>query len=152
MAVTILCAVLGIVLWGCVVGGMLPFLLKKIRLDPATSSAPFVATLVDVTGIVLYLSVAMLVLRTTLLKPARFIEEQIPAGQVEAVVRDSVADPQGEAFMEVTVQTPEQEAHGRATRVRVPLAGLPGGKAPSPGTKVRMQMQADHAARLDPLP
>ena len=46
---------------------MLPFLLKRAGLDPATSSAPFVATLVDVTGLVIYFSVAMLILRGTLL-------------------------------------------------------------------------------------
>ena len=67
LATTILFSVLGIVLWGCVVGAMLPFVLKRLRLDPATSSAPFVATLVDVTGIVIYFTCAMLILRTTLL-------------------------------------------------------------------------------------
>jgi magnesium transporter len=46
---------------------MLPFLLRKLGLDPATSSAPFVATLVDVTGLVIYFNVALLILRGTLL-------------------------------------------------------------------------------------
>jgi magnesium transporter len=46
---------------------MLPFILKRLGLDPATSSAPFVATLVDVTGLVIYFSVAMVILRGTLL-------------------------------------------------------------------------------------
>jgi magnesium transporter len=46
---------------------MLPFILKRFRFDPATASAPFVATLVDVTGLVIYFSVALLVLRGTLL-------------------------------------------------------------------------------------
>jgi magnesium transporter len=46
---------------------MLPFLLRRVGLDPATSSAPFVATLVDVTGLVLYFNVAFLVLRGTVL-------------------------------------------------------------------------------------
>jgi magnesium transporter len=50
-------------------GAMLPFLLKKCKLDPAASSTPFVATLVDVTGIVLYFSTAILILRSTLLSP-----------------------------------------------------------------------------------
>ena len=149
VGVTIMCAVLGIVLWGCIVGAMLPFVLKKVKLDPATSSAPFVATLVDVTGIVIYLSVAMLVLRGTLLKPPTFVEEQIPAGMVEAVVRDSVADPQGQAFVEIIVQTDDQTAGGRATRVRVPISGIPDGKAPANGTKVRMMMEADHASKLE---
>jgi magnesium transporter len=56
-----------IVLWGTVSGAMLPFLLKRAGLDPATSSAPFVATLVDVTGLVIYFSVALVVLHGTLL-------------------------------------------------------------------------------------
>jgi len=71
LAFTILCSVLCIVLWGCVVGAMLPFALKKVKLDPATSSAPFVATLVDVTGIVIYFTCAILILRTTLLAERR---------------------------------------------------------------------------------
>ena len=48
-------------------GAMLPFILKKCGLDPATSSTPFVATLVDVTGIIIYFSVAMVILKGTLL-------------------------------------------------------------------------------------
>ena len=60
-------SLVGIVLWGTVSGSMLPFLLKRAGLDPATSSAPFVATLVDVTGLVIYFTVAMLILRGTLL-------------------------------------------------------------------------------------
>jgi magnesium transporter len=48
----------GIVMMGCVVGSMLPFALKRFRLDPATSSAPFIASLVDVLGIVIYFNVA----------------------------------------------------------------------------------------------
>jgi magnesium transporter len=60
-------SVLGVVLWGTLAGSMLPILLKRLRLDPATSSAPFVATLVDVTGIIIYFSVAYLFLKGTLL-------------------------------------------------------------------------------------
>lgn len=56
-----------IVLWGTISGSMLPFLIKRCGLDPATSSAPFVATLVDVTGLVVYFTVAMVILRGTLL-------------------------------------------------------------------------------------
>ncbi len=51
-----------IVLWGTLSGSMVPFILKKFRLDPATSSAPFVATLVDVTGLIIYFSIAALLL------------------------------------------------------------------------------------------
>ena len=54
-------------LWGTLSGSLLPFLLRRLGFDPATSSAPFVATLVDVTGLVIYFSVALVVLRGTLL-------------------------------------------------------------------------------------
>ena len=60
-------ALVGIVLWGTLVGSMLPFLLRRLGFDPATSSAPFVATLVDVTGLVIYFTVALIILRGTLL-------------------------------------------------------------------------------------
>jgi magnesium transporter len=67
VAATVGLSLVGIVLWGTLSGSMLPFLLKSVGLDPATSSAPFVATLVDVTGLVIYFSVASLILRGTLL-------------------------------------------------------------------------------------
>ena len=60
-------ALVGIVTFGSLTGSMLPFLLQRLGFDPATASAPFVATLVDVTGLVIYFSVAMLILRGTLL-------------------------------------------------------------------------------------
>lgn len=55
-------SIVGVVLWGTIIGSMLPFVLKRLGLDPATSSAPFVATLVDVTGLVIYFSLASLIL------------------------------------------------------------------------------------------
>jgi len=67
VAVTVAAALIGVVLWGTLAGSMLPFLLKRLGRDPAVSSAPFVATLVDVTGLVIYFSVALLILRGTLL-------------------------------------------------------------------------------------
>ena len=67
VALTVGVALIGIVLWGTLAGSMLPFVLRRLGLDPATSSAPFVATLVDVTGLVIYFSVAVLILRGTLL-------------------------------------------------------------------------------------
>lgn len=63
---TIFFAITAIVLWGSIVGSMLPFFLRKLNLDPATSSAPFVATLVDVTGIIIYFSIAKIFLTGTL--------------------------------------------------------------------------------------
>jgi magnesium transporter len=67
VAITVGVALVGIVLWGTLVGSILPFVLRRFGFDPATSSAPFVATLVDVTGLVIYFTVAMVVLRGTLL-------------------------------------------------------------------------------------
>jgi magnesium transporter len=67
MAITVAVALIGVVLWGSLVGSLLPLGLQKLGFDPATSSAPFVATLVDVTGLVIYFSVALVVLRGTLL-------------------------------------------------------------------------------------
>ncbi|HSP87089.1 MAG TPA: magnesium transporter [Ignavibacteriaceae bacterium] len=60
-------SLIGIVMWGTLSGSMLPFLLKKVGADPATSSAPLVATMVDVTGLIIYFSVAILFLSGTLL-------------------------------------------------------------------------------------
>jgi len=67
VALTVGVALVGIVLWGSLAGSMLPLLLKRLGLDPATSSAPFVATLVDVTGLIIYFTVALVILRGTLL-------------------------------------------------------------------------------------
>jgi magnesium transporter len=67
VAVTVALTLVGIVLWGTLIGSVLPLILRRLGFDPATSSAPFVATLVDVTGLVIYFSVALVVLRGTLL-------------------------------------------------------------------------------------
>jgi magnesium transporter len=67
VGLTVATSLVGIVLWGSLSGSMLPFLLKRLRLDPATASAPFVATLVDVSGLVIYFTVASLILSGTLL-------------------------------------------------------------------------------------
>jgi magnesium transporter len=67
VGVTVGVALIGVVLWGSLSGSMLPFLLLRVGADPATSSAPFVATLVDVTGLVIYFSIALLILRGSML-------------------------------------------------------------------------------------
>src|SRR5580658_962408 len=67
VAITVGAALIGIVTFGSLSGSMLPFILKRIGFDPASASAPFVATLVDVTGLVIYFGVAALILRGTLL-------------------------------------------------------------------------------------
>jgi magnesium transporter len=67
VATTVGAALVGIVTFGSLSGSMLPFVLKRIGFDPASASAPFVATLVDVTGLVIYLGVAAIILHGTLL-------------------------------------------------------------------------------------
>ena len=67
VAVTIGIALIGVVLWGSVSGSMLPFILRRAGFDPAVASAPLVATIVDVTGIVIYFMIAMVILKGTLL-------------------------------------------------------------------------------------
>jgi len=67
VALTVAVALVGVVLFGSLAGSMLPFLLRRIGFDPASASAPFVATLVDVTGLVIYFTVGLTILRGTLL-------------------------------------------------------------------------------------
>lgn len=67
VGLTVAISLVGVVLFGTVVGSMLPLLLRRLRLDPATSSAPFVATLVDVSGVLIYFTAALVLLRGTLL-------------------------------------------------------------------------------------
>jgi magnesium transporter len=67
VALTVGISLVGVVLWGTLSGSMLPFLLRRIGADPATSSAPFVATLVDVTGLIIYFSIALVIMRGVML-------------------------------------------------------------------------------------
>jgi magnesium transporter len=67
IALTIGCSLIGVVLFGTTAGSMLPFILRRVGLDPASASAPFVATLVDVTGLIIYFTVASVILRGVLL-------------------------------------------------------------------------------------
>jgi len=67
VALTVGFALIGVVLWGSLSGSMLPFILRRCGADPATSSAPFVATLVDVTGLVIYFSIAFFIMRGAML-------------------------------------------------------------------------------------
>ena len=67
VAGTVAVSLVGVVMWGSLIGSMMPFILQRFGADPATSSAPFVATLVDVTGLVIYFSVAFFILRGSLL-------------------------------------------------------------------------------------
>ncbi len=67
VGLTVACSLIGVVLFGTIAGSMLPFVLRRMGLDPASASAPFVATLVDVTGLVIYFTIASVILRGTLL-------------------------------------------------------------------------------------
>jgi magnesium transporter len=67
LGLTVALSLVGVVVWGTLVGSILPFVLHSLRFDPASASAPFVATLVDVTGLIIYFTVAAIVLRGTLL-------------------------------------------------------------------------------------
>jgi len=67
VAITVGIALVGVVLWGTLSGSMLPFILRRVGADPAASSAPFVATLVDVTGLIIYFSIALILMRGALL-------------------------------------------------------------------------------------
>ena len=67
IALTVACSLVGIVLWGTISGSMLPLIMRRLGFDPASASAPFVATLVDVTGLVIYFTVASVILYGTLL-------------------------------------------------------------------------------------
>lgn len=67
VASAVSCSLIGVVMWGTTAGSMLPFVLKRLGFDPASASAPFVATLVDVSGIIIYFTVSALILRGTIL-------------------------------------------------------------------------------------
>jgi magnesium transporter len=67
VAATVFLSLIGVVMWGTLIGSMLPFILRRLGFDPASSSAPFVATLVDVTGLIIYFTIAKEILSGTLL-------------------------------------------------------------------------------------
>jgi magnesium transporter len=67
VAITVACSLVGVVLWGTISGSMLPLIMRRLGFDPASASAPFVATLVDVTGLVIYFTLASVILHGTLL-------------------------------------------------------------------------------------
>src|SRR5262249_21807237 len=69
VALTVALSLVGVVLWGSIAGSILPFILRALGFDPASASAPFVATLVDVTGLIIYFTIAHVVFRCTLLLP-----------------------------------------------------------------------------------
>ncbi|MFN7376073.1 MAG: magnesium transporter [bacterium] len=99
LAIAISATLICVVLWGSVMGSMLPLVLKKLRLDPAASSTPFVATLVDVTGIVIYFTLAMSILGGTLLATRTGPTRQftMPTGQQYVIFTDERGHPKAVA-------------------------------------------------------
>ncbi|MDZ7625282.1 MAG: magnesium transporter [Ignavibacteriaceae bacterium] len=67
VGLTVFFSIIGIVMWGTLSGSMLPFILKKLGADPATSSTPLVTTMVDVTGLIIYFTIAIVILKGTIL-------------------------------------------------------------------------------------
>lgn len=141
---TISLTLVGVVLWGSVMGAMLPFILKKCKLDPASSSAPFVATLVDVTGIIIYFMCAIFILKSTLLKPPTFNEDALNTG-VDARVISAKPDLDGDPFWTLVVQTPEQAAAKSSSVIRVPSEKMPK-EAIKEGDAVHLTFEVDHAS------
>ncbi|HYD00005.1 MAG TPA: magnesium transporter [Phycisphaerales bacterium] len=143
LSVAISVTLVGVVVWGSIMGAMLPFVLKKCKLDPAGSSTPFVATLVDVTGIVIYFSVAIFVLRTTLLRPDapdRNVRASTPA-LVVAVEPFNAGDK--ELDLEVDVD-------GKRGHVTIPASGLDKGLPPKPGDRVIIDFSSQKGEALRP--
>lgn len=150
LAWTIALTLFGVVLWGSIMGSMLPFFLRKCGLDPATSSTPFVATLVDVTGIVIYFTFAIFMLKSTLLK------DQIPDthplhASIEALVINAAPDKDGDPFWNLEIQTDAQHALGDKSRIRVPTGGLPPDPASITGHRVRIDLESEAAARIEAI-
>jgi magnesium transporter len=137
IGITLLC----VVLWGSIMGAMLPFLLKRLGFDPAGSSTPFVATLVDVTGIVIYFSAALLILRTTLLKPDAPDLLLHAQSRVEVIAVDEFRP--GDKEIDLTVRA--ADGSSAAARVSVPTEGLPDGQPPKVGDQLILHLTTSKA-------
>jgi len=141
LSVTIGVTLLSVVLWGSIMGAMLPFILKRAGLDPATSSTPFVATLVDVTGIVIYFSCAIAMLNTTLLRAP----DATPITTTTEVRVIEAAGARKAAVLRVeAISDPSQRS-----RVELPFSALPDGKLPAPGTALRLTIPVHDALKAE---
>jgi magnesium transporter len=155
LGITIGVSLLGVVLWGSIMGAMLPFIMKRLGFDPAGSSTPFVATLVDVTGIVIYFTVAILILSTTLLR-ADLEDPGLPASVVVEVVGVENFR-EGDILVDLTVRTPAPgpAADGSAPPahlVSVPLKALPDQRPPAPGDRLRLEIRSRTATAAERAP
>jgi magnesium transporter len=155
LGLTIGVSLLGVVLWGSIMGAMLPFIMKRLGFDPAGSSTPFVATLVDVTGIVIYFTVAILILSTTLLR-ADLEDPGLPASVVVEVVGVENFR-EGDILVDLTVRTPApgpaaDGSHHPAHLVSVPLKALPDQRPPAPGDRLRLEIRSRTATAAERAP
>ncbi len=149
---TIGLTLVGVVIWGSIMGAMLPFVLKRLGFDPAGSSTPFVATLVDVTGIVIYFTVALLMLKSTLLSD-RAADAMLRA-RVDVVVVD--AEPLSPRAREATLlvrafDATSTEPGSTPRRVSIPVTALPGGQLPAVGARLRLTTRIDDADAVEVL-
>jgi magnesium transporter len=155
LGLTIGVSLLGVVLWGSIMGAMLPFIMKRLGFDPAGSSTPFVATLVDVTGIVIYFTVAILILSSTLLR-ADAEDPGLPASVVVEVVGVENFR-EGDILVDLTVRTPApgpaaDGSHHPAHLVSVPLKALPDQRPPAPGDRLRLEIRSRTATAAERAP
>jgi magnesium transporter len=137
LAVAIASTLVCVVLWGSIMGAMLPMILKKLGFDPAGSSTPFVATLVDVTGIIIYFTIAISVLKGTILTGPR----DGPTAQFTS--------PTGERFVLFTDSAgrPTAAALASTPGVKLDLTPVAPPKPPSPASS-----PAPSAAPAQPAP
>jgi magnesium transporter len=149
LAVTIASTLLCIVLWGSIMGSMLPFILKKCGLDPATSSTPFVATLVDVTGICIYFGCALLILSNTLLREKTGDKTVHSEAAVVVISVDNYYP--GDEALELTVR-PAANASATPAHVVIPMKGVEGQTPPKVGDQVILEFHAEEAATLKKAP
>lgn len=152
LSATIGATLVGVVLWGSIMGAMLPFVLKRMGFDPAGSSTPFVATLVDVTGICIYFTCAAVLLRSTLLRPDAPDTLVQTESLVEVVGVDNYRP--GDTEVELTVRSAAQKAAGRGEigRVTLPAKGLPGAMPPKAGERLLLHFSSSDAVRAERVP
>jgi magnesium transporter len=148
LAITISVTLFCIVTWGSIMGAMLPLIMKRLGFDPAGSSTPFVATLVDVTGIVIYFTTAIIILRPTLLR-ADAPDKNINLEKTVLVQSLDSYKP-GDAEIHLTVATPDQAAQNAHSRVTIPAKGLPAQRVPQPGETWTLRFATQEATAAEP--
>jgi hypothetical protein len=141
VGLTVACSLVGCVLWGTLMGAMLPFVLRKLGADPASASAPLVATLVDVSGIIIYFTIASVILTGTVIRNAPDACKIAGGAEIEAVFH--VPFQRGAAQIEDKLSSCEWTHDGTTVGVHTGLTDkdgfddlmqiLPGAKTPIDG-------------------